>query len=203
MVAVDLALDAPYQIAGVVALSGFVMCVEDWARKLQSKKGLRVLQLHGLEDRTIPYYQNTIYPQTIAKNRTVLIASSENAIRGLLMHLCDIPIANISNVEIPTGVPLIYDIAGRCVHLFDDGQLPKPRDRYDFGAAADVIFRPCDDDEGCPRRRFHSASSPGLARTSSSRIRQRPPAPPCLTPRTQKRWMVQRREASTSLCGLR
>ena len=51
-----MALDAPYQIAGVVALSGFVMCVEDWARKLQSKKGLRVLQLHGLEDRTIPYY---------------------------------------------------------------------------------------------------------------------------------------------------
>jgi len=61
-------------------------------------------------DRTIPYYQNTIYPQTIAKNRTVLIASSENAIRGLLMHLCDIPIANISNVEIPTGVPLLYHL---------------------------------------------------------------------------------------------
>ena len=47
MVAVDVALDAPYQIAGVVALSGFVMCVEDWARKLQCKRGLRVLQLHG------------------------------------------------------------------------------------------------------------------------------------------------------------
>ena len=56
MVAVDVALDAPEPCAGVVALSGFVMCVEDWARKLQSKKGLRVLQLHGLEDRTIPYY---------------------------------------------------------------------------------------------------------------------------------------------------
>ena len=56
MVAVDLALDAPEPCAGVVALSGFVMCVEDWARKLQGKKGLRVLQLHGLEDRTIPYY---------------------------------------------------------------------------------------------------------------------------------------------------
>ena len=56
MVAVDLALDAPYQIAGVVALSGFVMCVEDWARKLQGKKGLRVLQLHGLQDNTIPFY---------------------------------------------------------------------------------------------------------------------------------------------------
>ena len=56
----------------------------------------------------------------------------------------------ISDIEIPTGVPLVYDLESRCLHLFDDGILPKPRDRYDFGAAADVIFRPCDDDEGCP-----------------------------------------------------
>jgi phospholipase/carboxylesterase len=56
MVAVDVALDAPETCAGVVALSGFVMCVEDWARKCQRHQGLRVLQLHGLEDRTIPYY---------------------------------------------------------------------------------------------------------------------------------------------------
>ena len=40
----------------------------------------------------------------------MLIASSENAIRGLLMHLCDIPEDRISEVEIPTGLPLIYDV---------------------------------------------------------------------------------------------
>ncbi|EGB04853.1 hypothetical protein AURANDRAFT_14644, partial [Aureococcus anophagefferens] len=79
-------------------------------QKYLHRKFPRAESLKDCMDRTIPYYQNTIYPQTIAKNRTVLIASSENAIRGLLMHLCDIPIANISNVEIPTGVPLIYDI---------------------------------------------------------------------------------------------
>ena len=44
-------------------------------------------------------------------------------------------------------MPLVYDIAGRCVHLFDDGKLPKPRDRYDFGKAADLLFRPCDYDD--------------------------------------------------------
>jgi bisphosphoglycerate-dependent phosphoglycerate mutase len=37
--------------------------------------------------RTIPYYTNTIVPQSIAQGKNVLIASSENAIRGLLMHL--------------------------------------------------------------------------------------------------------------------
>mmetsp|Transcript_23280 Transcript_23280/g.70005 ORF Transcript_23280/g.70005 Transcript_23280/m.70005 type:complete len:170 (-) Transcript_23280:59-568(-) len=101
-------------------------------------------------DRTIPFYRNTILPQTIEKNRTVLIASSENAIRGLLMELCDVPRELISDIEIPTGVPLVYDLQSRCVHLFDDGVLPKPRDRYNFGLAADAIFRPCNDDEGCP-----------------------------------------------------
>jgi len=98
-------------------------------------------------DRAIPYYQDVILPDTIAANRTVLIASSENAIRGLLMHLCDIPQERISQVEIPTGVPLIYDMEGRCLHLLDDGLTPKPRDRYDFGTAADLLFRPCDYDD--------------------------------------------------------
>ena len=32
----------------------------------------------------------TIYPESIAQGKSVLIASSENAIRGLLMHLCEV-----------------------------------------------------------------------------------------------------------------
>ena len=110
----------------------------------------RTESLKDCLQRTIPYYKDTILPQTVAQNRTVLISSSENAIRGLLMDLCDVPRDVISDIEIPTGVPLVYDLESRCLHLFDDGILPKPRDRYDFGAAADVIFRPCDDEEGCP-----------------------------------------------------
>ena len=43
----------------------------------------------GME-RTIPFYLGTIYPDSIAQGKSVLIASSENAIRGLLMHLCEV-----------------------------------------------------------------------------------------------------------------
>ena len=43
----------------------------------------------GME-RTIPFYLGTIYPESIAQGKSVLIASSENAIRGLLMHLCEV-----------------------------------------------------------------------------------------------------------------
>ena len=41
-------------------------------------------------ERTIPFYLGTIYPESIAQGKSVLIASSENAIRGLLMHLCEV-----------------------------------------------------------------------------------------------------------------
>ena len=41
-------------------------------------------------ERTIPYYANCIVPESIAQGKSVLIASSENAIRGLLMHLCEV-----------------------------------------------------------------------------------------------------------------
>ena len=49
-------------------------------------------------ERTIPYFKDVIVPQSINKGKSVLIASSENAIRGLLMHLCDIPIDRIHQV---------------------------------------------------------------------------------------------------------
>ena len=42
-------------------------------------------------DRTIPYFAYQIVPEAINQGKRVLISSSENAIRGLLMHLCEIP----------------------------------------------------------------------------------------------------------------
>ena len=45
-------------------------------------------------DRTIPYWTDTIVTDAIDAGKNVLIASSENAIRGLLMHLFNIPVAN-------------------------------------------------------------------------------------------------------------
>uniref|UniRef100_A0A0G4IA63 Phosphoglycerate mutase n=1 Tax=Chromera velia CCMP2878 TaxID=1169474 RepID=A0A0G4IA63_9ALVE len=93
--------------------------------------------------RTIPFYREVIEPEAIRKGKNVLISSSENAIRGLLMDLCDIPEDRIHELEIPTGLPLVYDIKKRCVRLLDDGLSPHPLERYDFGTAKDVLFRPC------------------------------------------------------------
>ena len=66
----------------------------------------------------------------------MLIASSENAIRGLLMHLFDIPPERISEIEIPTGLPMVYDAEANCLRLLE-GQ---PAD-YNFGkGGAELLF---------------------------------------------------------------
>jgi len=109
----------------------------------------------SLEDcmkRTIPYFLEEIYPTVVDQRRNVLVSSSENAIRGLLMHLCDIPTERINEVEIPTGLPLIFDVNQKCLRLLDDGEYSTvPEEalaRWNFGTALDMLFRPCDSEIG-------------------------------------------------------
>jgi hypothetical protein len=102
--------------------------------------------------RTIPYFQKVIYPNSIAQGKNILISSSENAIRGLLMHLCEIPENRIHEVEIPTGLPLVYNIEKKCIQLFDEC-IPRENhmalvEEYDFGSAPELLFRPCNIDGG-------------------------------------------------------
>jgi len=99
--------------------------------------------------RTIPYYTDTIVPESIAQGKNVLIASSENAIRGLLMHLCDVPPDRISEVEIPTGLPLIYNPKRRCIQLLESGSEDPddPLKHVNFGTSPELLFRPCNADD--------------------------------------------------------
>jgi hypothetical protein len=89
-------------------------------------------------ERTIPYFVNNIEKNAIARGKNVLIASSENAIRGLLMHLLEIPTDRIVDIEIPTGLPLVYDLRHKCLRLLE-GDF----EDYNFGAAADLLFTEC------------------------------------------------------------
>ena len=106
------------------------------------------------------FYRDVIVPDALDRGKAVLIASSENAIRGLLMHLCDIPTARIAELEIPTGVPIVFDFDARCVKLLDDGRLPSPRERYDFGPAGEHLFLD-DDDGGLVRLPSDEEAAPG------------------------------------------
>jgi len=100
----------------------------------------RCESLKDCMDRTIPYWANTIVPDAIASGKNVLVASSENAIRGLLMHLFDIPPDRISEIEIPTGLPLVYDVRYGCLRLLGDGDFSA----YNFGKSGELLFTPCE-----------------------------------------------------------
>ena len=67
----------------------------------------------------IPYWINNIEGDAIQSGKSVLVASSENAIRGLLMHLLNIPKEQIVNIEIPTGLPLVFDLRHKCLKLLE------------------------------------------------------------------------------------
>jgi len=60
-------------------------------------------------ERFLPYYQNTILPDIRAGKR-VLIAAHGNSLRALVKYLDDISDEEIVSLNIPTGVPLVYEL---------------------------------------------------------------------------------------------
>lgn len=60
-------------------------------------------------DRAWPYFEREIKPQMLAGKR-VLIAAHGNSLRALVMMLEHLSPEQILEVNIPTGVPLVYDL---------------------------------------------------------------------------------------------
>ena len=65
----------------------------------------------SLEDtfnRTVPFYKQVIEPELSCK-KNILIVAHGNSLRALVMYLENISEQEISNLNIPTGVPRCYD----------------------------------------------------------------------------------------------
>jgi 2,3-bisphosphoglycerate-dependent phosphoglycerate mutase len=61
-------------------------------------------------DRFLPYWHDTIAPVVRAGQR-VLIAAHGNSLRALVKYLDAIPDDKIVGLNIPTGIPLVYELA--------------------------------------------------------------------------------------------
>lgn len=59
--------------------------------------------------RFVPYWKGTISPE-IKKGRQVVIAAHGNSLRALVKYLDNIPDEEIVELNIPTGVPLVYEL---------------------------------------------------------------------------------------------
>jgi hypothetical protein len=152
------------------------------AKSLQiHRKFPKTESLWDCMQRSIPFYTQRIVPEAVDKGKRVLIASHENAIRGILMHLCDIPEEAMNQLHLPNGLPLVspnvkacnvlgahfamklartskllfssqfqfqvYSVKRKCISLLDDGSGRDPMEVYDFGPAAQYLFRPCELDD--------------------------------------------------------
>lgn len=59
--------------------------------------------------RVVPFYRDLIVPQMVSGKR-VLIAAHGNSLRALVKHFENLTEAQIMEVNIPTGVPLVYTL---------------------------------------------------------------------------------------------
>jgi len=75
--------------------------------------GIDVPRTESLKDtieRVLPYYESDIAPALRAGKR-VLVAAHGNSLRALEKHLSHISDADIVGLEIPTGKPIVYELA--------------------------------------------------------------------------------------------
>ena len=60
-------------------------------------------------ERVVPYFQNEIAPN-IKLGKRLIVAAHGNSLRALVKHLDGISDDDIINLNIPTGVPLVYEL---------------------------------------------------------------------------------------------
>ena len=75
--------------------------------------GIAVPDTESLKDtigRVLPYYDAEIAPALLRGER-VMVSAHGNSLRALEKHLSNIADADIVGLEIPTGQPIVYELA--------------------------------------------------------------------------------------------
>lgn len=88
--------------------------------------------LKDVLERALPYWDSEIVPDLRA-GKTVMVAAHGNSLRAIIKHLDDIDEETIPGLNVPTGIPLVYEL--------DENLKPVTRGgRYlDPDAAAEAI----------------------------------------------------------------
>lgn len=65
--------------------------------------------LKDVLERFLPYWEDEIVPE-LKSGKTVLVTAHGNSLRALVKHLDGISDEDIPGLNIPTGIPLVYDL---------------------------------------------------------------------------------------------
>lgn len=68
--------------------------------------------LQDTAGRVLPYYEREILPRVL-KGQCVLVSAHGNSLRALVMMLDGLEEAEVVALDIPTGVPLLYELDGQ------------------------------------------------------------------------------------------
>ncbi len=84
-------------------------------------------------ERVLPYWHETIVP-TIKEGKRVLISASGNSLRALVKYLDNVSEEEIVELNIPTGIPLVYELDDnmkpiRHYYLADPEELKKATEK--------------------------------------------------------------------------
>ena len=88
--------------------------------------------LKDVLERFLPYWEDQVKPDLKA-GRTVLLAAHGNSLRALVKHLDGISDEEITGLNIPTGIPLVYELDANFKPLTPGGEY------LDAEAAAESI----------------------------------------------------------------
>ena len=84
--------------------------------------------------RMLPYWHSDI-AESLKQNKTVLVTAHGNSLRALVKHLDDISDDEIAELNIPTGIPLLYKLDGNLKPIVKGGEYLDP-EAAAAGAAA-------------------------------------------------------------------
>ena len=91
--------------------------------------------LKDVVTRLIPYWEDVIVAEDLRAGKTVLIAAHGNSLRALVKHLDGISDADIAELNIPTGIPLVYKLDANLKPIVKGGEYLDPAAAAEAAAA--------------------------------------------------------------------
>ena len=84
--------------------------------------------LKNTKERVLPYWENEIVPE-LKKGKKIIIAAHGNSLRALIKHIDNVSDEDICKLNIPTGIPLVYEL---------EEETLKPIKSYYLGSAEEI-----------------------------------------------------------------
>jgi 2,3-bisphosphoglycerate-dependent phosphoglycerate mutase len=90
--------------------------------------------LKDVIERFLPYWESAIVPD-LREDKSVLVAAHGNSLRALVKHLDQISDADIAGLNIPTGMPLVYELNDDLTPVVVGGRYLDPEAAAEAAAA--------------------------------------------------------------------